>query len=745
LSVPAKIRIGTWVATPALNLLEEGGRSIRLEPKAMDVLVYLAARAGQVVSVEELLRDVWRGVVVTDASVYMAIKQLRRALAGSRDETDYVETIPKRGYRLTVPVEHLAAQAETADGAAFAGPSTVGRQGRSVLSGRRYSWSTLAATAFAVALLGSISWLLSGAATDGDGAARPAGMQVFEFSVAGLQGMAVSPDGRHIAYVARTGQLMSNLYLRPLDSLQPLAVAGTEGALTAPFWSPDSRHIAYGAIEKPGRPQFLIGAPKLYMARVARDGGPPQTLAKDLPVGADGAWSADGIIVFDGGTGLERIAAATGADRAQVTHLEPGENAHAEPSFLPDGRRFLFTTAFGEPGVYVHDLDSGERMRVLVDSATAVYANGYLLFNRGRALMAQRFDVDRLALRGQPVRIADGLRTGRSGYNAAFSVSENGVLAYVPFDSQELAPPALVQSRLAWYDRSGQRLGTVGEPGPYRGVALSPDGKRIAVHRHEEPGGGDLWMLEEGRSTLMRFTDGPRHETSPVFSADGSRLAYSGGDHDLYQKPASGAGTEQRVNDALRFALPTGWTRDDAILVTHTQTTATDADVSAVLGGDDGAVLLEGTRHNELGGVLSPDGRWLAFASDETGVYEVYVVPYPERTRKVQVSTAGGEGPQWSEEGELFYYTPDGALWSAPLDTADTDNVLAAPRPLFRAELMIGDHFSEIGELPHVPYAVAADGERFLINERVDGADDTYRPITMPIVVVLNWTQALEQ
>jgi DNA-binding winged helix-turn-helix (wHTH) protein/Tol biopolymer transport system component len=730
-------------------LLEEGERSVRLEPKAMDVLVYLAARAGQVVSVEELLREVWRGVVVTDASVYMAIKQLRRALAGSGEDTQYVETIPKRGYRLTASVEHLvpeeAPSARIDAGQVASAQPQAGRV--HTLSIRHSRWRALAATAFVAVLLAGAAWWLDDSADRRD-AASPLGQQVFQFSVPGFQGMAVSPDGRHIAYISRTGERFSRLYLRPLDSLEAYPIDGTEGAISGPFWSHDSRHIAYAVIEKPGQAQFLIGAPKLYLARVARDGGPPQKFAEPAAVGADGAWSSDGVIVFDGGTGLERITAATGADRLPVTHLEPGEGAHVEPSFLPGGRRFLFSTAFGKQGVYVFDLDAGERTQLLPYSATAVYANGYLLFNRGSTLLAQRFDPDRLVLHGEPVRIADGLLSGREGgAYAGFSVSQNGVLAYVPYDWKNLVLPtfALAESQLAWYDRNGRRLSAVGEPAAYRGIALSHDGTRIVVHRHEEPSGGDLWMVDEGRGTLMRFTDGSGHETNPVFSPDDSRLAYSGGDFDVYQKPSSGAGTEELVLDSLRFALPSGWTRDNAILVTHTQATSTDADLSAVLGGDDGSVSLEGTRHNEIGGVLSPNGRWLAFASDESGAYEVYAVAYPERTRKLKVSTAGGEGPQWSNEGELFYYTADGALWAVATDAADSNGVFAAPQRLFQADLMIGNHFGEIGDLPHVPYAVSSDGERFLVNERVGGADDGFRPVEMPIVVVLNWTAKLQE
>jgi Tol biopolymer transport system component len=385
---------------------------------------------------------------------------------------------------------------------------------------------------------------------------------------------------------------------------------------------------------------------------------------------------------------------------------------------------------------------TGERRKLLDGSGTAVYANGYLLFNRNGALMAQRFEVEELALQGEPTQIAEGLRTNPTGVYAAFSVSQTGVLAYVigsPGD--QLSDPAM--SQLTWYDRGGRRLETIGEPGVYRGIALSSDA-RIAVHRHDAPDRGDI-LLGDERGTFMRFTDGPRHEGNPVFSPDGARVIYTGADYDLYEKSSTGVGREKLVFDALRFTLPTDWPRDDTVLVTHTEMTAGDAEISAVhLDADLPPEKLQGTAHNEIGGTESPDGRWLAYSSDESGRSEIYLVPSPQRDRKWPVSTTGGAGPQWSADGELFWYTPEGAIMAVTIGSADSGSPVGAPRELFRANLMIGDHMTSIGDVPHVPFAVTGDGERFLINERLDGsAGLTFVPKTTTIVVVRNWPALL--
>lgn len=749
MNASTRTRIGTWIATPALNLLEDGERSIRIEPKAMDVLVYLTSRPGEVVSVEEILREVWRGVIVTDASVYMAIKQLRRALAGSGEDTEYVETIPKRGYRLVAAVERLvdpggSGPPEESLAAGPRLPALAESLPDPVPLYRRVALAPVPLAVFvvAVALVAGVVWVLRGPGGDDIVSAVPAEPRFSEMTVANFESFALSHDGQYIAFTTRTSPTESVLNLRRMSEPEAHVIPGAAGATGTPFWSHDSRHIAY-AVVKPGDPAFLVMAAGFRLMRIARDGGPAQTLVEHVSVPPDGAWNADDVIVFDGGTGLERIAATTGGDHARVTELAPTEGAHVQPSFLPDGRRFLFTTAFGEPGVFVQSLDSGERTRILPHSGTAIYADGYLLFNRSGALFAQQFDLESLALQGEPTQIAEGLFTDPTGVYAAVSVSRTGDLAYVTRAMDDPTPDYAI-SQLVWYDRSGDRLETVGEPGVYRGMALSRDEKRIAVHRHDAPDEGDILLLDE-RGTFLRFTDGPRHEDSAVFSPDDSRILYAGGDYELYEKPSQGVGAEKPIVDGLRFSLPTDWPRDDTVLVTHTKMSAINADISAIrLGGDHGAVALAETAHDEIGGVLSPNGRFLAYSSDEFGRNEIYVVTYPERSRKWMVSTGGGEGPQWSKEGELFWFTTDGAVMAVTVDSADAENPLGSPQELFRANLMIGDHFISIGERPHVPFAVAADGERFLINERVSGDGAGFTPRTAKIVLVQDWTALVE-
>lgn len=762
MNAPTRTRIGAWVATPALNLLENGAQSIKIEPRTMDVLAHLASRPGEVVSVEELLEAVWRGVVVGDSSVYMAIKQLRRALASGGDETQYIETIPKRGYRLTAPVERLEVAAAVAEGAAEdlspAARADAPRPAPPRLANERRpyrQWALAAAVLAGLSIAGAWLWSTPNAssgdaaatargnaataAASGEGAARSAGtaqLVRFEIPVAGAVSLAVSPDGRYLAYASGDSMETARIYLRPIGALEARPLAGTEGA-TVLFWSPDSRHIAFGAFESSG----------FRLKRIALDGGAAQTLAVLGGVPPSGSWNADGVIVFDGGTGIERVAASGGGGRAKVTQLEPNEGAHVLPSFLPDGRRFLFATAFTRSGVYVQALESAERVQLLPESAMTAYASGYLLFNRGAALVAQRFDPDTLTLHGEPIQLSDGLITDIPGTWAAFSVSQTGVLAYAIGEPLFAFAPAHGPSQLTWYDRRGRRLQTVGEPGPYRGIALSPDG-RIAVHRHEDPLGGDIWVLDEGRDTFMRLTFGPGHAMLPVWSPDGRFVLYTGNDFNLYRKPSSGVGTEELVLDALRFELPSDWSRDGStVFLTHVQEVANNADISALRLGERAPILLEGTQFNEAGATLSPDGRWLAYDSDESGRYETYVRPYPDATRKWQASTAGGSFPRWSHDGrELFYLTGDGAMMAVPVEAGETGLSLGAPRRLFRADVVLGNHYSAIGEVGHVPYAVSPDGERFLINERMSAARADAGPAKpASIVVLVNWTAALEQ
>lgn len=718
-----KIRIGSWVATPALNVLENGDRSVKLEPRTMDVLAYLARRPGEVVPVEELLASVWQGVVVGEGSVYHAVKQLRQAFGV---DGGYIETIPKRGYRLTAPVEALpneVARAPVAPPHAAAAPP---------LAPRTRTWRGAGAVLVAAVLLAvSARWI---AAPAGGDVTAPVATR-FAIAVpdllATLSSVAVSPDGRNLAYIAGESAERALLYVRARDALEARALAGTEGA-TMPFWSPDGNEIG-----------FLAGS---ELKRVALVGGVPQRIADIGPVPMGKAtWNADGDILFDGGTGIERVPAAGGSP-VNVTRLEPGEGAHALPEFLPGGRSFLFSAAFKEPvGVAVQSLDSDQRVQITPAAAGAVYASGYLLLNHlDGTLTAQPFDLDRLQLRGEPVRLAEDV--------AGFSVSQNGVLAYVVGIDTFLRPNT-APTQLAWYDRSGRRLGAAGVPGPYRGFALSRDGRYVAVHRHEAIDLGEIWVLDSvGGMAGTRRTFNRAHNLDPIWSPDGSLIAYTGASFNLYQTSAGGAGPEQLLLGSLRFASATDWSLDGkTVLVSHVSSTEDQFDVAA-LSVEDGTVTPVLTEHfNEVSARFSPDGRWIVYNSFESGRYEVYVRAYPRAERQTRISTNGGLTPRWSRDGrELFFLTLDGTLMAVSIETQARTLTAGPPRALFTAPFALDLHESILGPRYHSLYDVSPDGERFLVNERLDGPSTGQAPVVpgapraATIAVVVDWTADLE-
>jgi DNA-binding winged helix-turn-helix (wHTH) protein/Tol biopolymer transport system component len=723
MSVPMKIKIGVWTASPSLNLLENGDRTIKLEPRTMDVLVCLARHAGDVVPIGELLADVWQGVVVSDHSVYIAIKQLRKAFATAAEGANYIDTIPKRGYRLVANVENLVTLGDDGQGARDDAPAIPAKRSPGA------SWSALGFVAVAAAC---VLWLAAPTRDVPSVADRPATPIRFSVPAPGrVYGLAVSADGQRLAYAAGTSPATTLLYVRDLSSLESSPLAGTDGA-QQPFWSADGKHIGF-AVPEQG-----------WLKSIALDGGTPRNVAR-TPVAGGAAWTEDGVIVFDGGDGLQRVPAA-GGEQTQLTALATAEVAHSFPAMLNGSSRFLFAVVLGAPGVYAQTIGSAERVRISAEASTTAYASGHLLFNRGGALLAQPFDPKRLVPLGESTLVADGIAT--LGAFGSFAVSQNGVLAYVA--EAHASAPRMQRSRLVWFDRRGQRLATVGEPGLYRGIALAPDGRRIAVHVHEEPAGGNIWILDEDRETFTRLTFGKRHDVSPLWSRDGDAVVFGTDLLDVYRKSASGVGAEEHLLGPLRVPLPTDWSADGTtVLVTHTP--ANHWDVAALPLATPRALVptLSGGSGVVAGAKLSPDGHWIAYVSNESGTFEVYVTAYPERGTKRQLTTAGGAYPRWSADGrEIFYLGADGTLMAVAVK-ADSDAFEhGKPQALFRADFMIGNHNVlgndvGFGELPHAPFDVSADG-RFLINERVseDAASERV-PSGDSITVVVDWIPEL--
>ncbi len=533
--------------------------------------------------------------------------------------------------------------------------------------------------------------------------------------------LAVSPDGHAVAFVARSGDDTDRLWIRSLDALAAQPLTGTEGA-SAPFWSPDSQSIGF----------FADG----QLKKIAAAGGPAMILC-DAPTARGGTWNPGGVIVFGTSNGpLQRVSAAGGAPTA-ASLLAEGETSHVGPSFLPDGRHFLYGAgpAFTDVPIYIGALDSTDRTRLLTADATNVlHSLGRVVFHRGTRLWAQPFDVEQLALSGEAIPVADGIQ--RMGSIMPFveaAASDNGVLAYK-------TAGALPASRLVWLDRAGKQIGTLGDDGVYGDFELSPDGARVAVSIGDPSRRAlDVWLFDVGRGTRTRLTSDAGHELEPVWSPDGAGIVFSSfrkAAGDLYQTATSGLETETVLWEDARNKYASSWSPDGRfILVTRSGSPRTGNDLWLVpTFGDRKPVPFLETPFTEGWPMISPDGRWVAYRSNESGRGEVYVVPFARPDRKWLLSANGGGFPRWRRDGqEIFYLALDGMLMSAAVSGRGSEFEVGAVRPLFR----IPPKPAIIPGIGSVRYDVSADGRRFLVDVPVGEA------ATPPLTLVVNWTAGL--
>ena len=541
----------------------------------------------------------------------------------------------------------------------------------------------------------------------------------------------ISPDGRRLAFTARDESGKILIWLRSLDALVSQPLAGTDDA-EFPFWSPDSRSLAYFAHDK--------------LLRIDTGGGPSQTVC-DAPGARGGAWSREGVIVFGGGAGkgLERVMAAGGAPVAFTTSAFGN---HRFPSFLPDGRHVLFViSGIGTPektGLYISAIDSPQPRRLASADSGAVYAApGFLLFARQTTLLAQPFDLKALDLTGDPTPIAERVESGVFGGVLAFSVSDTGTLAYGLGSGRDQS------LQLMWFDRQGKALQAIGPPAIYLGIDLSPDEKQIVVHRHDQGVGGDLWLTDLGRGTTSRFTfDATQDNSSPVWSPDGSRIVYASlrnGRWGLYVKPSNGSAGEESLTTPSPLVGPRSWSRDGHVLVYAASDRQTANDVWMLpLVGERKAVPLLNSRFQERFAQISPDGRWLAYSSDENGTSELYVRPFPSGDGKWQISTAGGWEPRWRGDSRELFYADSlqlGSMMAVDINGASAALSFGNPRKLFD---MTARSVVHPGAEGYMRYAVSHDGQRLLIptNSRAATFADSS---SSPIAVVVNWVAALKK
>jgi serine/threonine protein kinase len=524
-----------------------------------------------------------------------------------------------------------------------------------------------------------------------------------------LTGPSLSSDGRRLAFAATDKDGVSRLWLRDLSSLAARPLNGTEAA-EAPFWSPDGRSLG-----------FFSGG---KLRRIDIAGGPAQVLA-DAPLHIGAVWTPDGTIVYCPGPGPLLRVPATGGTAMPLTRLDPGFIADAFPQMLPDGRHVVFVAARTptDGDLAVASLDSPEattsipRSGVAPNGLVGYAAPGYLLLLREGVLLAQPFDAARLALRGDAVPIANDVNSA--------TVAQNGTLVY-------RRGRVLGLTEIAWRDRSGASLGTVASAGLYRSIALSPDGTRLAFDTLGTPTWPDVWVIDLQRGVTSRFTFGPMGSIRPVWSPDGRTIAFNSGEPgagEIYRRAANSASSAERLLELHANGGPTDWSADGRFLVYDRldPKTANDVWVLPLDGGAEPRALLHES-YNESQAQFSPDGRWIAYVSDESGIAQVYVQSFPDLTGKWQISR-GGTQPRWARGGkELFYLALDRKLVAVSYESADTFEI-GKTEVLFETKLPPA--------VDHHTYAVAPDG-RFLLDTPVAEA-------SAPLTLVQNWTALLKK
>ena len=530
--------------------------------------------------------------------------------------------------------------------------------------------------------------------------------------------VAISPDGRQIAFTASSADGTSRLWVRRLDSVAAQPLAATEEA-AFPFWSPDSRFIGFFAAGK--------------LKRIPASGGAaPQTVC-DASDGRGGTWNENDVILFAPGRehALHRVPAAGGIASPVTTVDRPRHRGHLWPEFLPDRRHFLYLADSVETAhhaIYVGALDTTDTKPLVHARSNAVYApDGVLLFARDGALVSQLFDMRRLQLMGDPAIIADRvLQQYGLDHKGDFSTSRTGVLAFRNGGSP--------LKQLAWIDRRGQQLGDLAEPASYAEPVLSPDGTRVAVSVFDPSSrvwASDIWLLDVASGARTRLTFDPAADFEPVWSPDGTHIIFAsnrGGTLDLYRKHVSGSGPDELLLKSDTPKHSEALSPDGRFLTYSSLESKTKYDVWVLpLLGDRKPMPFLQTEFSEGQSQISPNGRWVVYTSYETGRMEVYVRPFPVGDGKWQVSSTGGADPRWRRDGkELFYLATTGTLMAVAVEAGSVFKP-GVPQPLFDTRV------NHLWDDARNHYDVSRDGNRFLVTTPVE----TFG--SLPFTVVVNW------
>ena len=697
------VRFGPFRFDRANRVLSREGVETPLPPRALGVLEHLLGRPGTIVSKTALMEAVWPDVVVTETSLTEAVSLVRQALGDDPQQPSYVQTVHRRGYRFVAAVE-----VEAAPGRAVPLPSATADEGP-----RREPWRPREVAAWLVAAAALVALAAAALRGRAPAPARPARFTIpvppgDPVAAKEAASLALSRDGRLIAYTTERGE-KSRLLLRSLERCEPSEVPGSTGA-AAPFFSPDARWVGF----------FAEG--RLRKAPVG--GGAPLDVAEaQHPYGA--SWDGDTIVFapsFRGG--LMRVGAAGGrAEALTRPDTAAGEMAHLWPDLLPGGEVAVFTVLMsggvGSARLAAVRLRDGARLPLAEPGTFARYVAGFLLFARADGLVAAPFETRAARLTAPARAVLSGVAMSAQVGLPHVAVSHEGTLAYVP-GTGKLPPMSL-----EWLHPGGAaRPLPVGER-TFMNADLAPDGRRVAVTINDGAR-SDVWLADAERGALTRLTS-EGHNVEPVWTADGAYVTYAAGGqgpYGVFRVRADGTGAPERLLQSPLSQYPSSWSRDGRVLIFTELHPESGADLWALEAGQEKPRPVVRTRFDEDFGILSPDGRWFAYESNESNRWEVYVRPWPALTPRFQVSTDGGDSPLWSSDGRTLFFQSGGDTLLA-VDVAASAEPFAAARP----RVIARDRHAGW-------YGVAPDG-RVLAMRQTAGTTDS------AIHVVLNWAAEL--
>jgi Tol biopolymer transport system component/DNA-binding winged helix-turn-helix (wHTH) protein len=723
-AAPKAFRFGPFEFDPKSGHLRSEGGTHRLADQPLALLNALLEQPGEMVSREDLRGRLWPDGTFVDFEhgLNSAVSRLREALNDSATTPTFVETIPRRGYRLLVPVEadRPLAAADVApaeplpahDASQHVAPPMV-RDAAMASSGprrRAISWVGVAATGlFLVAIAGVLQSrraagpvpLLASVVID-----LPDQWQILDESPA------ISPDSRHIVFAAWHGRAgRKAIWLRPLDTGAARVLTGTENG-SAPFWSPDGKSIG-----------FFAGG-KMKVLQLA---GNSARVVCDAPPDASGAWiRPDAILLAPGPTGaVSEVSVERGTVR-HLTTLDPstGELRHVRPTSLLDGRHFIYLSNHKDQRVATLASVDGTGAMSLgpVQSYVVATPSGHVVFVRNGTLVAQRLDVAAGRLTGDATVLAEGVALPGMSFVGRFSASP-AMLVYMK--AEEL--PAL--SELWIFDRTGKTVGTVGEPAGYTVPSLSPDGTRLAVARRElTVPARDIWVFDLAGGGRSRLTLDAGDDLAPKWSADGRWLMFSSdrrGVRDIYKRLASSEGADELVFQSETHKSVNAWSRDGRFVVYDTGGPGSAADLYALpLFGDRRPVVLDSQPGFQQQADISPDGRLIAYASSESGKYEVIVGSFPENAARRQISINGGREPVWRGDGRELFFLSDDTVMAVDVHISAVGFEWSVPRTLFK-----------IPNLQSIPrgFTVSSDGQRFVAVVATAAGPQRF-------TTLLNWT-----